>query len=466
MVEGVRHNMAGNLIARMPRWIAWLALATAAGLVAMILPVASGKANVQAEGLVCTTSKTESFVLTTQTGYILTPDGNSLYMWGYANGNDPFQYPGPNLCVNQGDKITITLRNTLPVATSIMFPGLQGVNVDGLVGKPDFASNSLTKPVLAGTSATYTFTANNPGTYLYESGTDPELQVRMGMVGALIVHPRGPVPAGSPPGTQGPALADHGYAESWTQYDTSHEYIHVLSEVDPDMHAAVEKAVAAMPTTKVAPSYDLNKYHAHYYFINGRSFPDTISPNFAQHLPSQPYGALVHVTPNGGSAPPALIRYLNAGPVTYPFHPHSNHEKQIAVDGRVLVNPTAGPGGTPVDTAIDRFGIVVAPGQTVDTQFVWTDAQNWSADSNAIDVIVPKQGNRFEGPYWSGSPYLGVKNTLQDETTQYNLCGEYYHVAHSHALNQSTNYGQFMGGMLTMIRVDPPGRAACTSPGY
>jgi plastocyanin len=464
--EGVRHNkMIGNLIARMPRWVVWPSLALAAGLVAMTLPVASGHANVQAEGLVCTTSKSAAFVLTTRTGYILTPDGNSVYTWGYANGNDPFQYPGPNLCVNQGDKVTITLRNTLPVPSSIMFPGLQGVNVDGQVTKPDFASSSLTKPVPANGSATYTFTADNAGTYLYESGTDPELQVRMGMVGALIVHPRGPVPAGSPPNTLGPVLADRAYAEAWTQYDTNHEYLHMLSEVDPDMHAAVEKAVQAMPTTGVAPSYDLNKYHAHYYFINGRSFPDTISPNFALHLPSQPYSALVHVTPNGGNAPPALVRYLNAGPVSYPFHPHSNHEKQIGADGRVLVNPTAGAGGTPAETSIDRFGVVVPPGQTLESQFVWSDAQNWNADTNTIDVVVPNQGNRFEGPYWSGTPYLGVKSSLQDETTQYNLCGEMYHVAHSHALFQSTNYGITMGGMLTMIRVDPPGRPACTTPG-
>ena len=35
----------------------------------------------------------------------------------------------------------------------------------------------------------YTFTAGEPGTYQYHSGTRPDLQVEMGMYGALIVRP-------------------------------------------------------------------------------------------------------------------------------------------------------------------------------------------------------------------------------------------------------------------------------------
>jgi hypothetical protein len=35
-------------------------------------------------------------------------------------------------------------------------------------------------------------------------------------------------------------------------------------------------------------------------------------------------------------------------------------------------------------------------------------------------------------------------------------CGEYYHVAHNHDLTQVTNYGITFGGMLTLIKVEPP----------
>jgi FtsP/CotA-like multicopper oxidase with cupredoxin domain len=450
---------------RLPRWLKLAPIALAALIAAMVMPVASGHANTQAEGLVCTRSASASFALTAKTGYILTPDGNAIFMWSYANGNDPFQYPGPNLCVNQGDKVTITLHNNLNAATSIMFPGQQKVNADGVLSKPDFANNTLTKAAAPGKSVTYTFTATDPGTYIYQSGTDSELQTRMGLVGALIVYPRAANGVG--------AVLDHqAYADPWTAFSPNTsgecaqaakcEYIHLLSEVDPDMHHAIEAG---------ATTYDLTLYHPHYYFINGRAFPDTISPNFAQHLPSQPYSALVHVTPQTSNSLPALVRYINAGPVTYPFHPHSNHEKEVGIDGRELVNPAVAATGASGDTSIDRFGVVVPPGQTLDTLFVWKDAQSWDAINNPIDVTVPNQQNRFEGPFWSGSPYLGVKNSLAVGVTQYNLCGEMYHVAHSHALFQATNYGLTMGGMLTMIRVDPPPsngtpNPACTSQGY
>ncbi len=65
-------------------------------------------------GIVCTsnTGANPTFDLTTKTGYISLPDGNTTFMWGYSNGSDPFQHPGPVLCVNQGDTVTVILHNT------------------------------------------------------------------------------------------------------------------------------------------------------------------------------------------------------------------------------------------------------------------------------------------------------------------------------------------------------------------
>src|ERR1700750_2455427 len=58
-------------------------------------------------GMVCTpgtlSGGTHTFNLVANTGYIDTPDGNSVFMWSYANhdapDNDHFQTPGPVLCV-------------------------------------------------------------------------------------------------------------------------------------------------------------------------------------------------------------------------------------------------------------------------------------------------------------------------------------------------------------------------------
>src|SRR5215470_12740130 len=73
-------------------------------------------------GLVCSngnlTGGTRTFNLIANTGYIETPDGNSVFMWSYANADDPdpgvFQSPGPYLCANQGEDVKVVLSNTLP----------------------------------------------------------------------------------------------------------------------------------------------------------------------------------------------------------------------------------------------------------------------------------------------------------------------------------------------------------------
>jgi FtsP/CotA-like multicopper oxidase with cupredoxin domain len=421
----------------------WMPLA-AAGVVAaaMLAPIPTKAAPPPSEGLVCTTNASASFVLTARTGYITTPDLNSMFMWSYAAGNGSFQYPGPYLCVNEGDSVTITLKNTLAVPTSIMFPGITGVHADGAPNQPDLSTNSLAKVAGAnGGSVAYTFKAAKAGTYLYESGTDPQTQVRMGLVGALVVRP-----AGHPDYVYDP---QPGYPA--TQFNPAHEYVHVLTEIDPDMHQAYE----------FGKPFDLTQYKARYFMINGRSFPDTIAPNFSSHLPAQPYGSLVHVTPRNAQNPlPAVVRYLNGGPVDYPFHPHSNHERIVGTDANQLVNPNLVDASANVaDTSADHFGIVVPPGQTQEGFFTWQDAQNWDPSTNPVGVQVPSIQNRTEGAYWSGSPYLGVLNPTEltgAGKAHFNQCGEFYHVAHSHALFQATNYGLQTGtGMLTMIRVDP-----------
>ncbi|HEV7206371.1 MAG TPA: multicopper oxidase domain-containing protein [Jatrophihabitans sp.] len=473
----------------------------------------------QAEGLVCAPGSTAdfyhppkaplptnpSFVLTAQDGYISTPDGNSIYMWGYAIGGGNYQDPGPVLCVNEGDTVTVTLRNTLPVATSLQFPGMTGVQANGRDSQPDGATDSLATPAAADagsapnridtggiTKVTYTFVADHPGTFLYESGTDPQLQVQMGLAGAIVVRPRagnpclaGSVSAGTvctpsahvyddPGATPGMATDPASCAKvsgglaCFSTFNPKNEYLHLLSEIDPKLHEDAESGTY---------SYDMTAYQARYFFINGRSFPDTVSPNFAAHVPAQPYGALVHIQPRNTqpgtdyNPDPALVRYLNAGPVDYPFHPHSNNEREVGFDAHALINPTGS--ATPTDASVDRFSIVVPPGGTIDSEFAWVDQANWDPKTHAInsggagDVIVPQQQARTEGQFWNGTPYLGRKADLSTGVTQYNQCGEMYQVAHSHALFQATNYGASMGGMLTMIRIDPPNsfseHAQCTT---
>jgi FtsP/CotA-like multicopper oxidase with cupredoxin domain len=389
-----------------------------------------------AEGLDCATDPQQTFSVTATDGYVSTPDGNSIYMWGYGLTGHGFQLPGPMLCVTSGKPVTVVLHNALPEPTSIEFPGQLAVKANGNPAQPQFDSGgSLTSLVQQAAandgSVTYTFTAGSPGTYLYQSGTDVVKQKQMGLFGALIVRPDGHP-------TQVNDRAD-------SAFTPGKEYVFLLSEVDPDLHVAVERGLP----------FDMNKYRARYFMINGRSMPDTLAANNASWLPNQPYGAMVRIKPYDPATNPlpATIRYLNAGTVNYPFHPHGSDERVINVDGHALEGPSG------QDLSYNKFDIDVEPGQSVDVLMDWRDTDKWNATTNPIPTQIPAITDQLlVGPdtWFSESGYLGTKNPLPPNITSNNECGEYYHVAHSHALEQATNYGATFGGMMTVFRIDPP----------
>ena len=426
-----------------PSIVKRIGLLLAVGMLALTAATSSppslrAQTTTRATGVVCTTSSgtNPTFTLTATDGYISTPDGNTIYMWSYDDGAGNFQHPGPFLCVNQNDTVTIVLKNKLPEATSLMFPGQDDVTANGAPAQPQFDSGgtltSLEQTAGANTgSVTYSFKASQPGTYIYESGTDPEKQVQMGLFGGLIVRPAG--------------HANWTYNSADTQFNTDTEYVMLLSEIDPALHQAIEQH----------RSYDTTTIHPRYWMINGRSFPDTIADNNAAWLPTQPYGALVHIRPNDASNPdPALVRYLNVGARNHPFHPHGNNGRLIGRDGRVLQGMDHHE-----DLSHENFLVLVGSDQTWDVTYNWTDVEQWNPTTNQIPVTVPQQQNltyKDNATWFSGSPYLGYQDDLPNGTTSYNQCGEYYHVWHSHALNEAANYDTGFGGMFTLERIDPP----------
>jgi hypothetical protein len=389
-------------------------------------------------GMVCpdpVAGATQTFNLETKTGYIETPDGNSVFMWSYddpgVNGGR-FQSPGPVLCARQGQTIVVNLTNHLPEPASVVFPGQQNVTTTG--GTPGLLT---TEAASNGGTVTYTFTASNPGTYLYESGSNVAKQVEMGLYGALVIRPS--------------AGANFAYGASTTQFDPSREYLALLADIDPFLHHAVETGT----------TYNFNGRDNRYFTINGRSFPDTIQDNGSGLLPNQPYGALVRIQPNTPTNTlPGLIRMVNAGVDNHPFHPHGNHTTQIAQDGSLLTSP----GGTPAFT--EHFGETIAAGQTEDFLLRWDDTDKWDPGTNPLPVPPPNYRDvafKDANTWYSGSPYLGYKGTLPAGTTTQNICGEWYFPWHSHALNEFTNFDEGFGGMGTLLRVDPPGGCFTTA---
>jgi FtsP/CotA-like multicopper oxidase with cupredoxin domain len=352
-----------------------------------------------------------TFNLTAQPAYISQPDGQMVYSWGYGCSGAPsgyapaaitngfcntMQVPGPTLIVTEGQTVTVNLANGLPTAagnTSILFPGFNVTSTGGVAGL-------LTQEAAPGSTVTYTFTAGSPGTRAYYSGTQGDLQVEMGLYGAVIVLP---APAAVPSacktglaasnlvaeGTWGEAdfrLAPAAYDHARSCYDR--EYLFQFSEMDPNIHHQADLQVAArVGCTAGAAGCSLDvptePYHPAYFMINGRSMPDDMDPNYAPEYQHQPYNGNPHMHPGEQ----VLLRVIGQGRWQHPFHEHGNHVRILGRDGNLILSATdpnslAGP---------LLFTTTTTPGLAFDGIFYWTGrGLNWDPyGHHAIDPAHP-----------------------------------------------------------------------------
>jgi FtsP/CotA-like multicopper oxidase with cupredoxin domain len=419
-----------------------------------------------------------TFNLTAQPAYITQPDGAAVYSWGYGCSSSPagyapaaisgtfcnsMQVPGPTLIVTQGQAVTVNLTNGLPTAagnTSILFPGFTVTPSGGVPGL-------LTQEAAQGGSVTYTFTATTPGTRAYYSGTQGDLQVEMGLYGAIIVLPT-TIPnacttgvhalnltAQSHWGEDNFRLAAAAYNHPGACYDR--EYLFQFSELDSRIHRQAEEQVMAKAGCVAgSPGCSLNvatePYDPSYFMINGRSMPDDMDPNYGTQYPHQPYNGNPHMHPGELT----LLRIIGQGRWQHPFHEHGNHVRILARDGNLILSQTdpnslAGP---------LLFTTTTTPGMAMDGIFYWTGkGLNWdpyghtpgdgtacSADANGYYTSNPNAINYFQwcqdyrkplqatplgsvagggpatlpdpnifanGAWFGGSPYLGPDATVR-----------------------------------------------------
>jgi FtsP/CotA-like multicopper oxidase with cupredoxin domain len=342
-----------------------------------------------------------TFNLVASAAHVSQPDGMFLYAWGFgcdSNAAAPsfapapitdtfcneMQVPAPTLIVTQGQTIKVNLRNNLPSAagnTSILFPGF---NVTTSGGVPGLLTQEA-QPAGCTTNSqcnvvTYTFTASTPGTRAYYSGTQGDLQVEMGLYGAIIVLPSG-TPAACESGvhTQNQAaqaawsesdfrLAHAAYNHPEACYDR--EYLFQFSEMDARIHREAEEQSSQACTGCMTVATE--PYVAAYFMINGRSMPDLMDPNYAKEYPHQPYNGDPHMHPGELT----LLRIVGQGRWQHPFHEHGNHVRVLARDGNLILsesdsNSLAGPA---------LFTTTTTPGQAMDGIYYWTGkGLNWDA---------------------------------------------------------------------------------------
>jgi hypothetical protein len=273
-------------------------------LAALLLLVAglgfTGLTQAQAAGLppsnACTGTGTVTCNLWAKTGSFTfpAPDG-AKPIWGYTDsaGSTLAVPGGPALVVNQGDVVSVVLHNGLSEATALLF---QGQDM-----RPDLSGAA------AGGTKTYTFTASQAGTFLYEAGliANAQHQVAMGLYGALIVRPATPGQA---------------YANSASAFNE--EALLVLSEFDVSL--------SANPA-----AFDMRNYHPQYFLINGKMYPNTDA---------------IPVTAGNK----VLLRYVNAG-----LQAH-------AMSGLGFSQSVVGQDGSPYAYPRPMVAETIATGQTLD----------------------------------------------------------------------------------------------------
>ncbi len=376
--------------------------------VAVVLSLAH-PAFAAAPGMTSTAGTAGTFNLTAQDAYLNQPDGEAIYSWGYGcvTGSAPsfvpkatfafgpscntMQVPGPTMVVTEGQTVTINLTNNLPPAagnTSILFPGFKVTTTGGVTGL-------LTQEASPGATVTYTFTATAPGTHAYYSGTQGDLQVEMGLYGAVIVLPAA-APANCATGTSitnlygktdyGTAHSIPGFPEqdfrlSTAAYDHprscyDREYLFQWAEMDPRIHkqaAAQVQAKMGCTAGTMGCSLDVQTepYHPAYFLINGRSMPDLMDPNYAPEYPHQPYNGNPHIHPGEQM----LIRTIGQGRWQHPFHEHANHVRILARDGNLQLSPT---NPTTSLAGLLMFNTDTTPGEAFDGIFYFSGrGLNW-----------------------------------------------------------------------------------------
>lgn len=405
-----------------------------------------------------------SFQFTAKSGHITTGDGNNLFFWGYANGNGAVQYPGPTLIVTEGQTVSIRLVNQLPEATSIVVPGF---TVSSSGGQPGLLTREAQPDGIS--AVTYSFVADRPGTFSYYSGSHSDLQVEMGLLGAIIVRPATGMIAGCNPADPAMMMAT-AYGDCRSAYDQ--EYLYLLSEMDLEIHKLAEQGLY--------DQIDTSKYWPVYWFVNGRTAPDTMLDHNTSFLPHQPYGSMTMMK----AGERVLMRMIGGGRDMHPFHTHGNNFDQIARDGWLLAATPAQRAaevGVVPDKAVSDFTQTVAPGASYDAIFTWTGkGLGWDFYGHAatdplapgecpggladplcdhgkpFPVILPGQQDLTFGAFYSGSPFLGAAGSLPPGEGGNNPNSGFAYMWHSHNEKEMTNNDIFPGGLMTMMIVEAP----------
>ena len=272
------------------------------------------------------------------------PDASVVTMWGFAQCTDstfasctPATVPGPRLTVPPGDPLLqVNLRNNLtgPLVepVSVVIPGqtaaMTPVKFTDGSGRQRVRSFTAETPPDNTTTVTYSWNNLRPGTYLYQSGSHPAIQIQMGLYGAVTKDEA--VGQAYGPGTT--------YAA---------EALLLYSEIDPVLHAHVAAGTyGTPPPAGITSTLD---YEPKYFLVNGEPFSAASAP-----------------LPGGNAGTNILLRFLNAGLETHVPLLQGLYMSIVAEDGNLLPYPR------------QQYAMQLAAGKTMDAVITPTSSGVYS----------------------------------------------------------------------------------------
>lgn len=280
----------------------------AVGGAATTLGLSSSRSNAKA-------SPTEThFDLTIKPCWQWLIDGTKVYSVQYFRGSEHM----PELRVQEGEEITITVANEDVVDHAFLIRGIPG---------------SYIPTVPSGHWEKRTFTAPKGGTYMYVDTVQWPLFRLLGLHGAFLVEPsdKGRTLAGaetpysqSEQNPQMQALFDAFGTHRrfpggpWKAGDLTRDKLWIFSQIDPSLNDSVAAGDA------IDPAKIRQNFLPRYFTINGLSGFDT-----AHHTHDKEFdlhsGRKGRIMPSGEEGEPCLVRMLNAGLANHAVHVHGNH---------------------------------------------------------------------------------------------------------------------------------------------
>lgn len=270
------------------------------------------------------------------------PDATNVTVWGFALEPDNdfttlegvVEVPGPRLVVDPADPVVnIYLYNNLTEPVSLVITGQIPSAANGPVvrfaeGDPDYPAppgtggriRSFAKEVAPGGMEMYSWPNFRNGSFMYKSGSHQQVQVPMGLYGAITKD-------------LSPGVA---YSGSFSVPYTS-EVVLFYSELDPVLNTAVATGNYG---PSAAMTSNLN-FNPQYFLINGQPYPAA--------------APLVTGVPTVGE--PTLIRMFNASLQSLVPMVLGDHLDLAAEDGNLYPHP------------FTQYTVTLPAGKTLDSVF-------------------------------------------------------------------------------------------------